>query len=152
LLGIIVSAGKRSWPVFLLAALGLVLFYLTLISLLSRSVAHALELLWEDKLYVILIAFGFGLQLMLYKYFKDLKARSQNVIAAAGTGSSTATMIACCLHHLGDVAPIIGLSGAAIFLAQYKSYFMISGILMNFLGITLMLRILRKHIIMACHG
>ncbi|MDW7674730.1 MAG: hypothetical protein SCK28_09360 [Bacillota bacterium] len=141
---------RRSWSIGFLSAIGLMGFYLLLISILSSSFTHAVDLFKEDKLYVILISVGFGLQITLFKHFKEVKAKHGGMVAAAGTGTSTATMIACCLHHVGDVAPVIGLSGAAVFMSQYKAYFMTFGILMNVLGIYLMLRIIIKHSALDC--
>lgn len=141
---------RKSWLIGLLAAIGLMGFYLLLIGILSSSLIHALELLQEDKVYVIIISVGFGFQITLFRHFKEVKAKQGGIIAAAGTGTSTATMVACCLHHVGDVAPIIGLSGAAVFMAQYKAYFMTFGIIMNLLGITLMLRMIKKHTVLDC--
>ncbi|MBS4026018.1 MAG: hypothetical protein KGZ96_10145 [Clostridia bacterium] len=86
----------------------------------------------------------------MFRHFKEVKANKGGIIAAAGTGTSTATMVACCLHHVGDVAPVIGLSGAAVFMSQYKVYFMIFGISMNLLGIYLMLRMIKKHTSLDC--
>ena len=65
-------------------------------------------------------------------------------MAAAGGGTSTAAMIACCAHHVTDVLPLLGLSGAAVFLAQYKVPFMVVGIISNIVGIGVMLRLIRR--------
>jgi uncharacterized protein (DUF302 family) len=53
-------------------------------------------------------------------------------------------MVACCAHHVADVLPLIGLSGAAVFLAQYKIPFMSLGLAMNAVGITVSLRLVRR--------
>jgi hydrogenase/urease accessory protein HupE len=42
------------------------------------------------------------------------------------------------------VLPLLGLSGAAIFLAQYKVPFMVVGIVSNVVGIGVMLRLIRR--------
>jgi len=49
-------------------------------------------------------------------------------------------MLACCAHHLVDLAPIVGLTGAATFLASYRIPFMIAGITLNAVGVTIGLR------------
>jgi hypothetical protein len=147
---IVKKISRKSWLTGTMAAVGLMGFYVLLIGILSSSLTHALDLFQEDKVYVILISVGFGFQITLFRHFKEVKAKQGGIIAAAGTGTSTATMVACCLHHVGDVAPIIGLSGAAVFMSQYKAYFMTFGILMNLLGIFLMLQMIKKHISMNC--
>lgn len=140
----------KKWPVLfgLLGSIGLLLFYLLVVGLLSRSWDHAIDLLKDDWPYMTAIITGFGIQTGLFAYMRKVihqKHSGGNVVAAAGTGTSTATMIVCCLHHLADVAPVIGLSGAAIFLSQYKYPVMSLGILANLLGIFLMLRTICKH-------
>jgi hypothetical protein len=65
-------------------------------------------------------------------------------MAAASGGTSTAAMIACCAHHVTDVLPLLGLSGAAVFLAQYKVPFMVVGIVSNAAGIGVMLRLIHR--------
>ena len=59
-------------------------------------------------------------------------------------------MLACCAHHASDVLPLIGLSGAALFLTDYRVPFMVLGIATNLVGIVVMLRQMRKHGAVAC--
>ena len=61
----------------------------------------------------------------------------------SGATSGTA-MIACCAHHLADVLPILGLSGASIFLTQYQKPFLALGLSINLFGIAYILYILQK--------
>jgi hypothetical protein len=110
----------------------------------------------EDKYFIAAISAGFGLQMGLYAYLRrSLRdrqaARSPTALAASGTGTSTASMVACCAHHVADVMPLIGLSGAAVFLAQYKVPFMALGLAMNGVGIGVTLRTLWKHRRVSCH-
>jgi hypothetical protein len=65
-------------------------------------------------------------------------------MTAAGGGVSTAAMVACCVHHVTDVLPLVGLSAAATFLANWKVPFMIAGLATNLLGITIMLLTLAR--------
>ena len=46
-------------------------------------------------------------------------------------GTSVTAMVACCLHHVTDVLPILGLSAAATFLTRYQRPFMLIGLGMN---------------------
>jgi hypothetical protein len=57
---------------------------------------------------------------------------------------STVAMAACCAHHVADVLPLVGLTAAATFLANWKIPFMIVGLLTNIIGIVVMLRIIYK--------
>lgn len=53
-------------------------------------------------------------------------------------------MVACCAHHVADVLPIVGLSGLAVFLVEFRTPLMLFGLATNALGIVVMLRELRR--------
>ena len=128
-----------------LGALGLVGLYLVLVSWAQGS-EHAFELLWDDRLFVGLISAGFGTQVGLFAYVRMLRrsmARESLALAGAGTATSSVSMIACCAHHLADVLPIIGLSGLAIALNEFRTPLMVVGIATNLAGIGVMIRELR---------
>ncbi len=134
------------WPVIagLAATIGLLVFYLALVTAISQSWAHALSLLNDDRWFVAPITLGFGVQMGLFTYLRTgLHAahggRASTAVTASSGGVSTAAMIACCAHHVTDVLPLIGLSAAAVFLAQYKIPFMIVGLASTAFGIGLML-------------
>jgi hypothetical protein len=93
-----------------LAALGLLIFYLGVITL-AQGWGHALQQLVDDLPFVGAIAAGFGTQVGLFAYLRGLHARASAGGVAASTGMSTAAMLACCAHHLVDVAPVLGISG-----------------------------------------
>src|SRR3989344_4238911 len=116
----------------ILAGLGLLLFYLTVVSIF-QSIEFAflnLRSLW----YLIFpLAAGFGTQIRLYISIKHTAALTGTV---AGTGGvSAGSMITCCSHFLLNVIPIVGLSGIALFLASYQKEFLSIGILSNIFGI-----------------
>ncbi len=129
----------------LLGAFLLTGVYLGLVSL-AESPQHALDLFWEDRLFVVPILIGFGVQAGL---FTRLKMGNPGTVAAVGAttavggGMSSAAMVACCAHHVADVLPILGLSAAAAFLAQWKVPFLVVGLTTNLVGIAIMLRALR---------
>jgi hypothetical protein len=52
--------------------------------------------------------------------------------------------VACCIHHVTDVLPILGLSAAAGFLTRYQRPFMLVGLAMNLIGISVMLFVLYR--------
>ena len=51
-------------------------------------------------------------------------------------------MVACCAHHLADLLPLVGATGAAAFLTDYRDLFMSSGIAVNAVGIAVAARAL----------
>jgi hypothetical protein len=74
----------------------------------------------------------------MYTYLKAVAhaaARGTGALAGAGGGTSTAAMVACCAHHVTDVLPLLGLSAAAAFLAEYRIPFMVVGLATNLIGI-----------------
>ena len=144
------SRKRYLWPfgAGLIAAAFLTAVYLGLVSL-AESPGHALELFWEDRLFVIPILLGFGTQVGLFTFLKmGLFVPTAHAVngatAAAGGGVSTVAMVACCAHHLTDILPVLGLTAAATFLAQWKIPFLAVGLLTNLIGIALMLSEIRK--------
>ncbi|MBI4759419.1 MAG: hypothetical protein HY783_10565, partial [Chloroflexi bacterium] len=130
-------------------SVALVLLYILIIGLASRSLDHVWELMGTDLWLVIPIVLGFGTQVGLYAYVRKglylrHSTRSATTLTATGTGTSTVSMVACCAHHVSDVLPLIGTSGAVIFLSRYRTPFMLGGVIINILGILFMLRMIRR--------
>lgn len=133
----------------LLGMVGLALLYLGLVSL-AEGWQHAVELLLEDAWIVGPIIGAFGVQVALFTWLKALtSARGAGMMAGAGGGTSTVAMAACCAHHVTDVLPLLGLSAAAAFLADYRIPFMVVGLLTNVVGIVVMIVLIvraRRHL------
>ena len=122
--------------------------YLGIVSL-AESPARALELFWEDKLLVIPIMLGFGTQIGLYTLLKKglylpLHSPASGATTAASGGLSTMAMVACCAHRVADVLPLVGLTAAATFLANWKVPFLVVGLSSNLIGIAIMLRVIYR--------
>ncbi len=128
----------------LLAAVALLAFYLAVITV-AQDWAHARQQLAEDRWFVAAVAAGFGTQVGLFNHLRRLRVRAARAGVAASTGTSTAAMLACCAHHLTEVLPIVGLSGAAIFLDAYKTPLLWLGIAMNLAGAAYLVRQVRRH-------
>lgn len=137
------------WPVGagLLGAMFLAGLYFGIVSW-AESPQHAVELFWEDRWIVLPIILGFGVQMALYVILKKrlfipvAHTGPSGKITGASGGMSTAAMVACCAHHVTDVLPILGLTAAAAFLAEYRIAFMLVGLTMTVVGIVFMLVIL----------
>jgi Cu+-exporting ATPase len=92
---------------------------LTAVSGWDATVAQFAEF-WP---FIVALAAGFGVQIALYLYLRQLAlehARHRRVVTATGT-TSGAAMLACCTHYLANVVPIIGSAAAISFVAQYQS-------------------------------
>jgi hypothetical protein len=137
----------------IVAALAMVGIYLGILSAL-QSPAHAFEQLATDGLWVSLVALGFGTQIGMYAHLRIVihaaKAAGATAMTGAGTGTSTLGMLACCAHHLTDLAPLValtgasGLSGAIGFLTEWKYAFIGLGLIMNAIGIVVTIRTVQK--------
>lgn len=128
----------------LVAAGALVWLYLALITW-AQDFTHARELAWDDRYLLMAIAFGFGLQAALYTHLRlaihGRLGRSTTATAVGGTGTSSVAMVACCAHHAAEALPMLGLSGVAVFLQDYRLAFMAVGLGMNTIGVAFMLRL-----------
>ena len=110
----------------------------------------ALDIFVPNRWYVIPIWISFGIQAALYSILRFRlfipATASANTGAVMGTsgGTSVTAMVACCLHHVTDVLPVLGLSAAATFLTRYQRPFMLAGLGMNLVGVLVMLIILYR--------
>jgi hypothetical protein len=104
----------------------------------------------RNRWYILPIFITLGIQAALYSILRfrlfvptTTTRHTGAMIGASGSTSATA-MVACCLHHVTDVLPILGLSAAATFLTRYQHPFMLLGLGLNLIGIILMLVILYR--------
>jgi len=117
----------------------------------ANSPEHARRLLGDNWYFVVPIAAGFGLQIAMFAYLRlalraARKAAGSTALTAAGTGASSAAMVACCAHHLADVLPVIGISGAAVFLDDQRVPIMAAGLAINAVAAVYMATVLRQQV------
>ena len=127
----------RSVRTAALATAALALFYVGVVWAASGSFNHLVDQATRDWYYLVVIVVGFGVQVALVSELRR-RHRLQHTAAVAGSagmGASTAGMVACCAHHIADLAPFIGATGAATFLIDYRIPFMIVGIGVNAVGV-----------------
>jgi hypothetical protein len=110
----------------LLASIFLTTVYFGIVSW-AESVSHAVDFFWQDRWIVLPIIIGFGVQAALYTILKwrlYMPVSVSNSIgskqipatgASMGVSGTTSTvaMVACCVHHVTDVLPILGLSACS---------------------------------------
>lgn len=92
--------------------------------------------------FIVSLAVGFGVQVALYQYIKNLVHSGQGmgkVIGVSGT-TSTAAMVSCCMHYLVNLVPVLGVMGLATFVAQYQIELFWVGIFFNIAGIVYMVK------------
>ncbi len=136
---------------FLLGAALIAAIYFGLLTL-AQGWEYASSQFSFNRWYIVPIWAAFGVQAALYSILRfRLFLRGQagvlspfaGMMGASGA-SSTAAMVACCLHHVADVLPILGVSAAATFLTRAQRPFMLVGLGMNILGILVMLVVLYR--------
>lgn len=149
---------RLGWPIGagIVGAMFLAIVYLGIVSV-AESPQHAIDLFWEDRLIVTPIILGFGIQMALYVILKKrlfapvAHTGPSGTLTGASGATSTLAMVACCAHHVTDVLPILGLTAATTFLAEYRIAFMLVGLGMTMLGIAVMLVILLRERRKALH-
>lgn len=87
--------------------------------------------------FVAPLILGFAVQMGLWRAI-HLKAKRGGVTMMASGGVSTTAMIACCMHNLVTLLPILGLSGMALFFSTYQNYVFLFSILFVISGIIYM--------------
>lgn len=139
------SLAAGSILVGLAAALALLAFYVAVLTLFG-GIGHLGDQLVQDGPWVVILSAGFGLQAaLLFELRRRGRLDAQSGSAAgAGGGASAGAMVACCAHHAADLLPLIGASGAAVFLTAYRTPLMLVGVVVTGIGIALSLRRLRR--------
>ena len=103
-----------------------------------------------NRWYVLPIFVTLGIQAALYSilrfrlFIPTTSTGHTGAMMGASSGTSVTAMVACCLHHVTDVLPILGLSAAATYLTRYQRPFMLVSLGLNLIGIIIMLVILYR--------
>ena len=117
----------------------LLIFYFSIVTLISGW-DFAQGQFFKYWYFIVVLAFGFGVQIGLYAYLKEA-IQGQNhlgkVVAVSGTTSAVA-MISCCSHYLVNILPIIGITGLITIISQFQVQLFWVGLAFNLGGITFM--------------
>ena len=111
---------------------------------------YALNQFSLNRWYVVPIWIAFGIQAALYVilrfrlFIPTSSTGHTGALMGTSGGTSVTAMVACCLHHVTDVLPILGVSAAATFLTRYQRPFMLFGLGTEIVGIVIMLIILYR--------
>ncbi len=127
-----------------IASAVLVTFYFTVLTLVN-SFSYAASQFFSYWYLMIPLVLGFGFQVALYSYITSFPKHANAGGKVAATGSvSGISMVACCLHLIAPLIPLIGFSGAMVFLSEYSTGFLVIGLFSNLLGIFIMLGVTRQ--------
>lgn len=127
-----------------IATLALLGVYIVIVSLVSGWV-FMLDQISRFWYYVLSLAVGFGIQVGLYTYLKNvIKQNSSPRVLAVSGATSTVAMISCCAHYLVNLLPILGAVGIITIISQYQIQLFWVGLIFNLVGIIYMLNRVRK--------
>lgn len=126
-----------------LGMLGLVLFYVGTLTL-ANSPQHAYMEFQRFWYLIVPLISLFGLQVGVFTYMVKKASVGKKSLAATG-GVSGGAMVVCCLHHVFEVLPMLGLTGAALALANYQASFLSIGIISGFVGLLWMFKMMKNH-------
>ena len=79
-----------------------------------------LEQFADFRYFILALALGFGVQVGLYSFLRQLvglEGAPRKMVAATGT-TSTAAMVSCCAHYLVNVLPVLGVTGFVSFVER----------------------------------
>ncbi len=135
----------RSIRAGFIAAAALSLFYAVVVGL-AGGIEHLARQAADDWPWLAMVVAGFGTQVAL---FAELRRRRRlnaelRTTTAGGGAASAVGMVACCAHHIADLVPVIGASGAAVFLTDYRVPVMAAGIAVNAAGVLIAAHRLRR--------
>ena len=115
-----------------------VIFNISIASLAEGSFEKGYQVFLTNGIFVYLIPFAVSVQMGLFRYHRNITTGNiagSEKMGMAGSATSSLTMVACCLHHVSDILPSIGLIlAASSFLIQYKDAIIIIGLLANVAG------------------
>ena len=123
----------RAAGIAMLALLGAYFAILTLVS----GWGFAREQFGDYWYFVVALAAGFGVQIGLYTYLRQVTrhtSASGGVVAVSGA-TSTGAMIACCAHYVANVLPVLATTGIVALVAQYQVQLFWVGLAFNLAGV-----------------
>ena len=113
------------------AALGLILYAIQALGM--QSFRGPIDFFLERWYFELPLVLGFGVQIGLFVAIRR-HARVSLAVPAAPGGSSTATMVACCLHNFVPLITLLGIGGFATSLAYYQDYLFVASLVAMLVG------------------
>ena len=95
-------------------------------------------------LFPLLAGFGTQVTLMVELRHRHRLMQAAAVSVGAGAGVSGVGMVACCAHHLADLAPLAGATGVATFLTDAQRPLMLGGLALNVLAVAYAVRLIYR--------
>ena len=133
----------RSVRIGVVAAAGLAAFYVAVLTW-AADWTHLRDQARQDWWLLAPILLGFGTQVALtVELRRRHRAHHLGVTTGTGTGASAVGMVACCAHHLADLVPLLGATGVAAVVFDWRIPLMLAGIAVNAVAVAFAARRLR---------
>lgn len=115
-----------------IAAAAMAAFYMAVVGW-AGGVEHLAEQTRADWWLLGPIVMAFAAQVGVMVELRERHAHHHGLTPAGGaaSGTSAAGMVACCAHHILELAPIAGLTGVATALADVRIPVMLVGLTLN---------------------
>lgn len=128
------------------ASIVMLAFYIG-IMLIFNPLYYVIEDIISKFVWFSILITLFGVQIGLITYIRNInnKRRMSKSQTALSGGISTTSMLACCIHHVTDFIPLIGVSAFTVFLVEFQLYFLIIGILFGVLSVLNIMIHIQKH-------
>ncbi|HLD28417.1 MAG TPA: hypothetical protein VJB67_02295 [Patescibacteria group bacterium] len=107
------------WGIF--GAIGASVVFYLIQTLTMQSLTAPFYFLTYKWYFILPLIFGLAVQIGIFRAI-HLKVKQGGGAVIASGGVSTIAMVACCIHNLVILLPILGLSGLAIFFSTYQNY------------------------------
>ena len=135
---------RRSIVIAGIAGLGLVAFYLSVLTLVSGW-DYAKSQIVKDAPFLALIVPLFGAQVGQYARLRTLAhARAASASTTASGGMSGTAMVACCAHFLPTLLPYTGVAAFATVVTAWRTPMLAIAVLSNAAGLWVSARAMRK--------
>lgn len=125
-----------------------ILFNISIASLAEGSFENGSQVFLSNGIFVFLIPLAVSVQMGLFRYHRNITTGNiagSEKMGIAGSATSSLAMVACCLHHVSDILPSIGLIlAASSFLIQYQDAIIMIGLLANVAGSIYIARMIIK--------
>ncbi|MCR4278845.1 MAG: hypothetical protein NUV81_03000 [bacterium] len=126
------------WGIFGSAGIA-ILFYLVQ-ALGMQSWSAPFDFALSQWYFVFPLIIGFGVQTALFRLIHQKRHHAGGKTLITSGGVSTGAMVACCMHNIVLIFPVLGLGGSAIFFSKYQSQIFILSIIIMIFGIFFMLK------------
>lgn len=135
---------RRSILIAIVAAAGLLAFYLSVLTLVSGW-DYTRSQIVKDAPFLALIVPLFGAQVGQYATLRSLaRARAASASTTASGGVSGTAMVACCAHFLPTLLPYTGVAAFATVVTAWRTPMLAIAVLSNSAGLFLSTRAMRK--------